>query len=105
MEPQLGEERLPSEIETALYRIIQEALTNVVKHAHASRVSIVLARRGNAVSAVFEDNGRGFDVDSSPEDGLGLLGMRERLALIDGRLEVESSEGGGTTIVAVVPIR
>jgi signal transduction histidine kinase len=105
MEPQLGEERLPSEIETALYRIIQEALTNVVKHAHASRVSIVLARRGNAVSAVFEDNGRGCDVDSSPEDGLGLLGMRERLALIDGRLEVESSEGGGTTIVAVVPIR
>ena len=104
MEPQLGEERLPSEIETALYRIIQEALTNVVKHAQARRVSIVLSRRGNTVSAVFEDDGRGFAVDETREDGLGLLGMKERLLLLDGRLQVESSSDGGTTLVAEVPV-
>lgn len=104
MEPQLGQERLPSEIETALYRIIQEALTNVVKHAQASKVSIVLARRGNSVSAVFEDDGRGFAVDETREDGLGLLGMKERLSLLDGRLQIESSSDGGTTLVAEVPL-
>jgi signal transduction histidine kinase len=104
MEPQLGQERLPSEIETALYRIIQEALTNVVKHAQASRVSIVLSRRGSSVSAVFEDDGRGFAVDETREDGLGLLGMKERLSLLDGRLQIESSSNGGTTLVAEVPV-
>jgi signal transduction histidine kinase len=104
MEPQLGRERLPSEIETALYRIIQEALTNVVKHAQASRVSIVLSRRANTVSAVFEDDGRGFAVDETREDGLGLLGMKERLSLLDGRLQIESSQEGGTTLVAEVPV-
>ena len=104
MEPQLGQERLPSEIETALYRIIQEALTNVVKHAQASRVSIVLSRRGSSVSAVFEDDGRGFAVDETRDGGLGLLGMKERLSLLDGRLQIESSSDGGTTLVAEVPI-
>jgi signal transduction histidine kinase len=104
MEPRLGRERLPSEIETALYRIIQEALTNVVKHAQATRVSIVLSQRGGTVAAVFEDDGRGFSVDETSEDGLGLLGMRERLALLDGRLVVESSSAGGTTLVAEVPV-
>jgi signal transduction histidine kinase len=104
MEPQLGQDRLPSEIETALYRIIQEALTNVVKHAQASRVSIVLSRRGSSVSAVFEDDGRGFAVDETREDGLGLLGMKERLSLLDGRLQIESSSDGGTTLVAEVPV-
>ena len=104
MEPQLGQERLPSEIETALYRIIQEALTNVVKHAQASRVSIVLSRRVNTVSAVFEDDGRGFSVDETRDGGLGLLGMKERLSLLDGRLQIESSSDGGTTLVAEVPV-
>jgi signal transduction histidine kinase len=104
MEAQLGHERLPSEIETALYRIIQEALTNVVKHAQASRVSIVLSRRGSSVSAVFEDDGRGFAVDETREYGLGLLGMKERLSLLDGRLQIESSSAGGTTLVAEVPV-
>lgn len=104
MEPRLGPERLPSEIETALYRIIQEALTNVVKHAHAGRVSIVLSRRGSTVSAVFEDDGRGFAVGEAHADRLGILGMRERLSLLDGKLVVESSPGGGTTLVAEVPV-
>lgn len=101
---QLGSERLPPEVETVLYRITQEALTNVVKHAQAQRVSIVLTKREGSVSALIEDDGRGFE-GTSERDGLGLLGMSERLALIDGRLTVESKEGVGTTIAAEVPLR
>jgi signal transduction histidine kinase len=103
LEPRLGDDRLPPEVETALYRITQEALTNVVKHAHANRVSIVLTRRGGSVSAVIEDDGRGFAEEQGSENGLGLLGMRERVALVDGRLSVESSPGAGTTLSIEVP--
>ena len=101
----LGEDRLPAEIETALYRIVQEALTNVVKHAQARTVSVVLTRKGQSVVAVVEDDGRGFDPAMAGEDGLGLVGMRERIALLDGRVTVESSERGGTTVVVEVPVR
>jgi two-component system, NarL family, sensor histidine kinase DevS len=102
LEPRLGEDRLPSDVETTLYRITQEALTNVVKHAQAKHVSIVLTRRNGSVSAVIEDDGRGFSTVSDG-DGLGLLGMRERIALVGGRLEVESSPGSGTTLSIEVP--
>ncbi len=98
----IGEDRLPSEVETALFRVVQESLTNVVKHSHANRVSIVLTRRGGGVAVVVEDDGAGFDPADSG-DGIGLLGMRERLALLDGTLDVESSAGQGTTLVAEVP--
>jgi len=97
-------ERLPTEVETVLYRIVQEALTNVVKHARAERVSIVLMRNERGVSAVIEDDGRGFRPDANG-GGLGLVGMRERVALVDGTLEIESSDGGGTTLVVEVPLR
>ena len=102
LEPRLGGERLPSDVETTLYRITQEALTNVVKHAHAKRVSIVLTRRDGSISAVIEDDGQGFEEDGS-RNGLGLLGMRERVALVDGRLTIESSPGSGTTLSVEVP--
>jgi signal transduction histidine kinase len=100
----LGSERLPPEIETALYRIVQESLTNVVKHARARRVSLVLQRRPRAVSIVIEDDGAGFDPSALDDHGLGLVGMRERLALVGGRLEVESSAGRGTTIAVEVAL-
>jgi signal transduction histidine kinase len=96
-------ERLPADVETALYRIVQEALTNIVKHARASAVSIVLAQKSGLVMAVIEDDGRGFAPDGA-SDGLGLLGMGERLALLGGKLKIESSPDAGTTIVAEVPI-
>jgi signal transduction histidine kinase len=105
LEPRLGAERLPSDVETTLYRITQEALTNVVKHADATRVSIVLTRRNGSVCAVIEDDGRGFSEGQGTENGLGLLGMRERVALVDGRLTVESSPGAGTTLSIEVPSR
>jgi signal transduction histidine kinase len=104
VEAQLGPERLPPEVETALYRIVQEALTNVMKHARASHVSILLMRKERSAVAVVEDNGVGFVADGDEDGGgLGLIGMRERVALLDGRLEVESSPRG-TTIVAEVPL-
>jgi signal transduction histidine kinase len=103
MEAQLADERLPAEVETTLYRIVQEALTNIAKHADASRVSIVVTRRGRGVAAVVEDDGRGFEPGDT--NGLGLVGMRERVALAGGRLHVETAPGSGTTLVAEVPLR
>jgi signal transduction histidine kinase len=104
LEAQLGETRLPSEVETTLYRIVQEALTNVVKHAEADKVSILLVRRDAAVTAVIEDNGRGFAPDPVKTDSLGLEGMRERAELHDGRLTIEASPGSGTTLAVEIPL-
>jgi signal transduction histidine kinase len=100
----LAGERLSGEVETALYRIVQESLTNVVKHARARRVSILLTRKSGAIKAVIEDDGQGFDPAEGTLDGFGLVGMRERLALLGGRLQVESASEAGTTIAAEVPI-
>ena len=104
LEPHLGASRLPAEVETTLYRIVQEALTNVVKHADASRVSILLARRGGTAVAVIEDDGRGFDNGTVQSHGVGLLGMQERVELHDGRVIVESTPGSGTTLRVEVPL-
>jgi two-component system, NarL family, sensor histidine kinase DevS len=100
----LGETRLPSEVETTLYRVVQESLTNIVKHANAHNISVSIARRGSTVAAVIEDDGAGFDQRAVGGEGVGLLGMRERLSFVDGRLEIESRPGAGTTIVAEVPL-
>jgi signal transduction histidine kinase len=101
LEANLGEERLPPEVETTLYRIVQEALTNVVKHAGATAVSILLVRRNGSVTAVIEDDGRGFDPGAVNAESLGLAGMRERAELHDGRLTIETSPGGTTLAVEV----
>jgi signal transduction histidine kinase len=100
----LGATRLPSEVETTLYRVVQESLTNILKHANARNVSVSVARRASGVAAVIEDDGDGFDPRTTREDGVGLLGMRERLALLDGGLQIESRPGAGTTVVAEVPV-
>jgi len=92
--------KLGPEQETALYRIIQEALTNIVKHAEARSVSIVVAGTGTSVRALIEDDGKGFDPANVRDGALGLVGMRERVALLGGRLDVQSSPGSGTTVVA-----
>ena len=104
VESYLDAERLPPELETALYRIVQEALTNVVKHAAASRVSVMLTQRERAVVLVVHDDGQGFETGSVREEGLGLIGMRERVALLSGRLIVESTEGDGTMVTAELPL-
>jgi signal transduction histidine kinase len=101
---QLGDERLPAEVETTLYRVVQEALTNVVKHAEATQVSIVLMRREGTATAVIEDDGRGFEPAELRDGTLGLEGMRERAELHDGRLTVESAPGAGTTLRVEIPL-
>jgi signal transduction histidine kinase len=102
LESRLPESRLPSETETVLYRVVQEALTNVVKHAQADNVSVLLHSKQGRVAVVIEDDGRGF-ADGGETEGIGLLGMRERVALVGGTVAVESSPGAGTTIVVEVP--
>jgi signal transduction histidine kinase len=108
LEARVGSERFPPEVETALYRIVQEALTNVVKHAGARHVSVTLTLKAASVVAVVEDDGEGFapdEVTVTSDGGLGIVGMRERVALLGGRLEIESSPGAGTTLVVEVPTR
>jgi signal transduction histidine kinase len=97
------ERRLPPDVETAVYRIVQEALTNVAKHARATIVSILVTVTDGALTAVIEDDGVGFS-PGTPVEGLGLMGMRERVNLLGGRLTVESGDGAGTTIVVEVPV-
>ncbi len=100
----LDGERLPPEVETALYRIVQEALTNVVRHAQATRADVLLERRGNRVVAIVEDDGAGFDPDAAVQNGrLGLFGMRERAEMLGGTLAVESVPGAGTTVFVEIP--
>jgi PAS domain S-box-containing protein len=96
--------RLPPEVETALFRVVQEALTNVRKHAQSQHVSVILRRGPQDAVAVVEDDGRGFDAEATAAGRLGLLGMRERLALVGGTLVVESEPGKGTTVFARVPL-
>lgn len=99
--------RLPPDVELVLYRIVQEALSNVAKHASASRVEARLTRSGKTLRMLIEDDGRGFDVGAtkgSRESGLGLFGMEERLALVGGTLRVESNVGRGTRVSAEVPL-
>jgi two-component system, NarL family, sensor histidine kinase DevS len=104
LEGGLGDGRFPPEVETVLYRLVQESLTNVVKHAAAEHVSIVLTRRNGGIGVIVEDDGQGFAPDETRDEALGLVGMRERIALVGGTLAVESTPGAGTAVVAYVPL-
>lgn len=98
--------RLPGQVETVLYRVVQEALTNVVRHADASSVSVVATTSPRQVQLVVEDDGVGFDPASlASADQVGLAGMEERLELLGGSLNVESAPGAGTTLYARIPRR
>jgi PAS domain S-box-containing protein len=101
----LTTDRLASEIETTLYRIAQEALNNIAKHAHAGHVEIILERRADQVSLIVEDDGVGFDASQMDGErrGFGLLGMQERAALVGATLQIESTPGDGTTIFVRMP--
>jgi nitrate/nitrite-specific signal transduction histidine kinase len=93
----------PNDVEDVLYRIAQEALHNVVKHAGAKTVRLVLGRIDSTVRLAVMDDGTGFDATAIPPGHLGLAGMRARAEKIGGRLTVDSRSGQGTTIEAVVP--
>ena len=104
----LEEKRLTPQVETTLYRIVQEALTNVARYAEASQVSVLLEQRRNSVIGIVEDDGRGFDVESVLNSGqptrLGLHGMQERASLVGGKLTLESTPGIGTTVFIEIPL-
>jgi len=105
----LSDARLRPQTETALYRIAQEALTNVVRHSGARSVSVLLDRRDGHAILVVEDDGKGFDVEQvrrsgTPARKLGLLGMEERAALVGGVLTIESRPGRGTAVFVEVPM-
>lgn len=104
----LGDARLEPLVETCLYRVAQEALNNVAKHAGAASVDILLERRDHHAVLIVEDDGLGFDPDGveadGEEHGMGLIGMRERAALVGGTVEVESTPGNGTTVFVRVPV-
>jgi two-component system sensor histidine kinase DegS len=101
--------RLPSEIETVLFRINQEALTNIAKHAGAAHVTVTLAFQPLHVRLIVEDDGRGFSPEQvlqriNPGAGWGLLGMKERASLIGGHVEIDSTPSKGTRITTAVPL-
>jgi signal transduction histidine kinase len=105
------DDRLPTEIETAVYRVVQEALTNVLKHADAQHVSLVIERRPDQLRIIIEDDGRGFDPEAQQAErnsckghGLGLSGMRERLTLVGGTLALEATVGAGAALFIQIPI-
>jgi signal transduction histidine kinase len=97
-------ERLPAKVETALFRITQEALTNVVKHAAAKTVHITFARQARSVVLTVDDDGRGFSREQVPSDHLGLVGMRERTAAVNGALDIKSKPGAGTRLTVEIPV-
>jgi signal transduction histidine kinase len=100
------DERLTLEAETMMYRLAQESLNNVAKHARADHVDVVLERSAEHVSLIIEDNGVGFDASSAEPagEGLGLIGMRERAALVDADFQIESTPGRGTTVIVRAPV-
>jgi signal transduction histidine kinase len=94
--------RLGPEIESVIYRVVQEGLTNVVKHARAETCRVAVVEETGDVTVTISDDGGGFS-EAEQTTGFGLLGMRERLALVAGRLEIESEAAAGTTLSAVIP--
>jgi signal transduction histidine kinase len=103
LDVQVHEEELDPELKTALYRLVQEALTNVGKHARATCVEVAIEQGPDEVRVHVRDDGRGFDA-AEPTAGFGLAGMRERAALMGGRLEIDTSAAAGTTVIAVFPV-
>ena len=103
----LNKLRLPPPVETAVFRIVQEALTNILKHAQATRVSVMLEHRYDELLVIVEDNGRGFQPEAplkvKEPGGLGLVGINERVALVCGKLNIESEPGCGTTLAIRIP--
>lgn len=102
------EQRLPREVELVFYRVGQEALSNVVRHAHAQEVAVRLQQVNGQVTLEIRDDGQGFDpaaVHGDNGQGFGLMGMAERLAMIDGHLRIQSAPGRGTCVVAQAPVQ
>jgi signal transduction histidine kinase len=102
VEPEAAE-RLPGALEQELYRVAQEALNNALKHGRPGRIAVCLRQAAGQVSLEIADDGVGFDVAARANGGLGLRGMRERVARLGGKLDIESAPGLGTRVRVEVP--
>jgi signal transduction histidine kinase len=102
-------EALSADEKTVLYRVAQESLTNVVKHAQASQVNVAIRKMPNAICMEVMDNGRSFqpgpDHSAQSKKRLGLLGMQERIRLVNGRFTIKAEPGRGTTVRVMIPLR
>src|SRR3990170_951295 len=103
------EQRLPAQIETALFRVVQEALNNVARHAEAKNAEVTISTQADSVVVEIADDGKGFDLhdvraSADSSRGLGLMGMEERISLLNGRLEINSKIDEGTSIRLEVPL-
>jgi len=99
-----SEKRIPSKYEVALFRLVQEAVQNALKHAEAREIVVKLELARKHVTVVVKDNGKGFDIREKKQDSFGLIGMRERVDLLDGNLTIDSSVGAGTVVMIQVPM-
>jgi signal transduction histidine kinase len=99
-----GERSLPLEVEQALYRVLQEALSNIARHAEADTVGLSLSTTPEKVTLIVADNGRGFDIAAVSSSSYGLTGMQTRLSEVGGTLNVESTLSAGTTVTAEVQL-
>jgi NarL family two-component system sensor histidine kinase LiaS len=95
-------QRLPLDVEQALYRVTQESLANVARHSHATRVDLSLVYNGDTVQLSLSDNGCGFDMNSKP-NGMGLRSIRERISSVHGTIQIQSAPGHGTRLLVQVP--
>lgn len=95
---------VPDEVRTCLYRVVQEALTNVARHAGAKRIRLLVKREGEHVSVAIEDDGAGFNVGTSRPNGLGLIGLKERVAELSGTVQIASAPGKGTRVSVQIPV-
>jgi signal transduction histidine kinase len=97
-------ESVTEEIETSIYRIVQESITNVIRHAHATYVDVILEWKTDKIVIIIEDDGIGIDMQKAKEAGhLGLIGMQERAEMLGGSLLLDSTPQVGTTLVVEIP--
>jgi two-component system sensor histidine kinase DegS len=98
------EKRMSSKLEVALFRLIQESVQNACKHADASEINVKLEIQRNQITVVVKDNGKGFNIEEIKEKSFGLIGMRERIEILEGQISIDSKLGVGTTILMKIPL-
>jgi signal transduction histidine kinase len=99
------DERLNSNAETVIFRVLQELISNIIKHAQANEITIQLIREKNEFTLMVEDNGKGFDLEKAgSQDGIGLKNIRSRVEYLNGSVSFDSAPGKGTTIVVEIPV-
>jgi len=98
------EKRLPSNYEVALFRLVQESVQNAIKHADANEITVKLEIDHEGVTAIIKDDGKGFDINEKKQNSFGIMGMRERIELLEGQLSIDSKPGRGTIVIIQVPL-